>query len=102
MEAPRARRPGSTDRKGAKTLQESWPVAIAGMHECGKGWGSTQPDTVGIQAAICSKTAESSQKDNANSFPTVLWESPGMKPPGSSQAELHWEHIRHRPKGSSK
>lgn len=59
-------------------------------------------DIVGIQAAICSKTAESSQKDNASGFPTVLWESPGMKPPGLGQAELHWEYIMHRPKGSSK
>lgn len=89
-------------QKGRKDPAGELAVAIAGMHECGKGWGSPQPDTVGIQAAICSKTAESSQKDNANSFPTVLWESPGMKPPGSSQAELHWKHVRHRPKGSSK
>lgn len=36
---------------------------------------------MGIQAAIWSKTAESSQKDNASSFPSVLWESLGTKCP---------------------
>lgn len=44
-EAQWARRLGSLDSKAAKTLQASWPVAAAGVPECGKGWGSAQADT---------------------------------------------------------
>lgn len=60
-------------------------MATAHINCVGRAGGGTREDTVGTQAAICSKTAESSQKDNASGFPTVLWESPGMKPPGLSQ-----------------
>lgn len=42
------------------------------------------------------------RRDNASGFPTVLWEPPGMKPPGFSQAKLHWQQTRHRPRSSSK
>lgn len=75
----------------------------ARAHVC-VGQGQHAGLTLGIQAAIWSKKAESSQKDNASSSPTVLWESGHEGSPACShlsQAGLQKEHNRRRPKGSS-
>lgn len=64
--------------------KESWSVATAHLQAYRKRWNGTQADTVEVQTDVFSKMAKSSQKNNGSHFPTVLWESPGMKSPSLS------------------
>lgn len=71
--------------------RDPWTVKAQGSSCPHAHWqgGAGRPgrqDTVGTQAAIWSETAGSSQKNSASSFPTVLWEPPGIKPPSPSPA----------------
>lgn len=86
--------------------RDPWTVKAQGSSCPHAHWqgGAGRPgrqDTVGTQAAIWSETAGSSQKNSASSFPTVLWEPPGIKPPQSQPSHIYWEHIKRRPQGSS-